>query len=383
MSGFTAAFRRECTHLARNRWDLAMVTLFPALAILIVAAMLIQGVPRELPVAIVDQDHSAFSRAVVRAAAAAPSVTIAERPADMAAAEALTRSGTVWAVLHIPKGASDGLARNTTPAIHIFYNASFLTIGASAASGLSGAVKDVIAERGLDALHARGLPAARIHPPPVQVTILFNPQTSFEWYLQALVHPAVLHLLTACVAVMALGRELEGRSLARWKRETGGGLAALLGKFAPYLLLLGIWAAVWMIWLLGVRGWTMGGSLMLTLAAQILLFAGTMAISVLLVTGVRKPSFAFSASALYAGSALAYSGGTLPLEGGSLFARGWSQALPFTHYLRLQMDQFLGTPIAAAVPELLALGLYLVVPLALALLLLRRPEAEPSAEAVA
>lgn len=376
MSGFAAAWRREWAHLMRCRWDLAMVTLFPALAIVIVAAMLIQGVPRELPVAIVDQDQSAFSRAVVRSVAAAPSLTIAERPTDMPAAEVLARSGKVWAILHIPKGASDGLARSKTPAIHIFYNASFLTIGASAASGLSGAVKDVIADRGMAALHARGLPAMRVHPPPVQVTILFNPQTSFEWYLQALIHPAVLHLLTACVAVMALGRELEGRSLARWKRETGGGLAALLGKFAPYLLFLGLWAAVWMIWLLGVRGWTMGGSLMLTLAAQILLFAGTMAISVLLVAGVRKPSFAFSASALYAGSALAYSGGTLPLEGGSLFARGWSQALPFTHYLRLQMDQFLGTPLADAIPALLALGLYLVVPLALALLLLQRPEPE-------
>jgi len=379
MSGFAAAWRREWAHLMRCRWDLAMVTLFPALAIVIVAAMLIQGVPRELPVAIVDQDQSAFSRAVVRSVAAAPSVTIAERPTDMQAAEALARSGKVWAILHIPKGASDGLARSKTPAIHIFYNASFLTIGASAASGLSGAVKDVIADRGMEALHARGLPAMRVHPPPVQVTILFNPQTSFEWYLQALIHPAVLHLLTACVAVMALGRELEGRSLARWKRETGGGLTALLGKFAPYLLFLALWAAVWMIWLLGVRGWTMGGSLMLTLAAQILLFAGTMAISVLLVVGVRKPSFAFSASALYAGSALAYSGGTLPLEGGSLFARGWSQALPFTHYLRLQMDQFLGTPLADAMPALLALGLYLVVPLALALLLLQRPEAEATA----
>jgi len=376
MSGFAAAFRRELTHLARSRWDLGMVTLFPALAILIVAAMLIQGVPRGLPVAIVDQDQSAFSRAVVRAVAAAPVVTVTERPGDISAAEDLARAGSVWAILHIPKGAGDGLARTETPAIHIFYNASFLTIGASAASGISTAVQAVIAERGLEALRARGLPAVRFNPPAVQATVLFNPQTSFEWYLQALIQPAVLHLLTACVAVMAMGRELEGRSLARWRRETGGGFAALTGKFAPYLALLGVWAAVWMIWLLGVRGWTMNGSVLLTLGAQLLLFAGTAAISILLVVAVRKPSFAFSASALYAGSALAYSGGTLPLEGGSAFARGWSQALPFTHYLKLQMDQFLGAPLASALPQLLALGLYLVIPLGIALLLLRQREAE-------
>lgn len=372
MTGFAFALRREVAHLARNRWDLAMVTLFPAIAIMVVAAMLIHGVPRGLPVAVVDQDNSAFSRAVVRAVAAAPSVTITQRPVDMPAAEALARSGTVWAILHIPRGAGDGLTRNETPAIHILYNASFLTIGASAASGIGAAVQNVIAERGLDALRARGLPAIRIEPPRVQATVLFNPQTSFEWYLQALIHPAVLHLLTACVAVMAMGRELDGRSLARWVRETGGGFAALAGKYAPYLALLGIWAMAWMIWLLGVRGWTMNGSLMLTLFAQLLLLAGTAAISILLIVVTRKPSFAFSASALYAGSALAYSGGTLPLDGGSGFARGWSQALPFTHYLKLQMDQFLGAPLAIALPALFALALYLVVPLVIALLLLRR-----------
>ncbi|MGH6782637.1 MAG: ABC transporter permease, partial [Sphingomonadaceae bacterium] len=374
MTGFAAAFRREVAHLARNRWDLAMVTLFPAIAILIVAAMLSEAVPRRLPVAIVDADHSAFSRAIVRAVAAAPAVMIADRPQDMPAAERLARSGAVWAILHIPQGVGDGLARGRTPAIHIFYNASFLTIGASAANGIEAAVQSVIAERGLAALRARGLPAIRITPPTVQATVLFNPQTSFEWYLQALIQPAVLHLLAACVAVMALGRELDGRSLARWKAETGGNLTALAGKMAPYLAWLVGWAAVWMIWLLGFRGWTMGGSVVLTLFVHALLIAATMAISVLLVVAARKPSFAFSASALYAGSALAYSGGTLPLEGGSGFARAWSQLLPFTHYLQLQMDQFLGAPIATALPGLFILVLYLFIPLGIALLLLRRPE---------
>lgn len=372
--GYRAALRRELAHLRRDRWDLGMLTLFPALAILIVAAMLIAGVPRALPVAVVDEDNGTLSRAIVRAVSASPAVTIAERPETFALAERSARAGRVWAILLIPRGVSEGLERQTTPAIQIFYNASFLTIGASAESGIRSAVGAVLAERGLDAARARGLPAIRIRPPVVQATVLFNPQTSFEWYLQALIQPAVLHLLAGCVAVMAMGRELQGRSLAQWKAETGGGLPALLGKLTPYVGVLSIWGLVWMIWLVGVRGWTMNGSLLLTLAAQALLIAGTAALSALLVIGVRKPSFAFSATALYAGSALAYSGGTLPLGGGSVFARGWSQALPFTHYLRLQMDQFLGAPVSLALPQIGVLSLYLVVPLGLCLLLLRKPE---------
>jgi len=372
--GFGRALRREIGHLRRDRWDMAMFTLFPALAILIVAAMLIAGVPRALPIAVLDEDNGAFSRAIIRAVAASPAVSIAERPETMIEAERLARAGRVWAILRIPHGLGEGPDRATTPAIQIFYNASFLTIGGSAESGIRAAVDAVLAQRGLDAARARGLPAIRIRPPVVQATVLFNPQASFEWYLQALIQPAVLHLLTGCVAVMAVGRELQGRSLAGWKAETGGGLAALAGKLTPYVAAISIWGMVWMIWLVGIRGWTMNGSLLLTLAAQSLLFAGTAAISALLVIAVRKPSFAFSATALYAGSALAYSGGTLPLNGGSAFARGWSEALPFTHYLRLQMDQFLGAPFAVALPQIAVLTLYLVLPLGLCLLLLRRAE---------
>lgn len=373
--GFIAALRRELAHLAHNRWDLGMLTLFPACAITIVAAMLIAAVPRGLPVAVLDQSNGTVSRAIIRAVSASPAVTIAARPTSMAEAERLARAGQVWAILAIPEGVDKGLTRTDTPAIQIFYNASFLTIGGSAESALQSAVSAVLAEKGLDALRARGLPAIRITPPAVQATVLFNPQTSFEWYLQALIQPAVLHLLTACVVVMAMGRELQGKSLTTWKRETGGGLAALLGKLMPYLTALTFWGAVWLIWLCGLRGWTMNGSLLLTLFAQALLFAGTAAISLLLVTAARKASFAFSASALYAGSALAYSGGTLPLDGGSGFARNWSAVLPFTHYLRLQMDQFLGAPLSVALPQLGVLSLYLVVSLGLVLLLLRRPEA--------
>jgi ABC-2 type transport system permease protein len=370
--GFRAAFSREISHLRRSRWDLGMITLFPLIALAIVAAMLIEGVPRALPVAVVDRDNSAFSRMIVRAAMATPAVRVANVGPDMPAAERMVRGGKVWAILHIPKGAGTGLERARTPAIQIFYNASYLSIGGAAAAGLRSAVDHAIAEQGAAALHKRGLPAARFIAPTVQVTILFNPQTSFEWYLQSLIDPAVLHLLAACVTAMALGRELEGGSLRRWAEETGGGLAALAGKLAPYVLAMSLWGMVWLLWLAGVRGWTMQGSLLLTIAAQTLLFTGTACISALLITGLRNVSTALSASAIYAGSALAYSGGTLSLDGGNPFSRIWSAILPFSHYLPIQMDQFLGAPAARALPQFGVLALYVVVPMLALPLLLRR-----------
>ncbi len=149
-------------------------------------------------------------------------------------------------------------------------------------------------------------------------------------------------------------------------------LGALIGRLAPGVLAISCWGAVWIIWLVGFAGWKVLGSLALLLFAQCLLFAATASLSLFLLALTRDANTALSASAVYAGSALAYSGGTLPLTGGSAVARFWSEVLPFTHYLRLQMDQFIGAPALVALPELAVLLAYLISPLLASLALLRR-----------
>jgi ABC-2 type transport system permease protein len=132
------------------------------------------------------------------------------------------------------------------------------------------------------------------------------------------------------------------------------------------------WAAAWLIWIAGIRGWQPQGSLALIFLGQLVLLAGTAAISAMLVALSKETSTALAVCAVYAGSALAYSGGSLPVQGASLFARGWSGFLPFTHYLDLQMDQWLGAPAWVASRQLAILSLYLLVPMLVTLVVLRR-----------
>lgn len=169
-----------------------------------------------------------------------------------------------------------------------------------------------------------------------------------------------------------MGRALIDGSLADWARASGGGPGALAGKLVPYVLVITAWGAAWLIWIAGVRGWQPSGSLWLILIGQFVLLAATALISALLVAATRETSTALAVSAIYAGSALAYSGGSLPIKGASLFARGWSGLLPFSHYLDLQMDQWLGAPAIVALRQMGLLSLYILIPGALTLLLLAR-----------
>ncbi|WP_265571040.1 ABC transporter permease [Sphingomicrobium nitratireducens] len=366
MSAFSTAFDREVAHIARDRWDRALLLVMPLVLLGLMAAMLLAGSPRELPVAVVAPDEPA-ARAMVRAIDETDAVRVVARPASEAEALALVREGRIVAFLEWP-------ARAGSPP-RISYNASYLSAGGIAERGIASAVSQVALERALEGGGVEGLGALRANPPRVSVALLGNPGASFEWYLQALVDPAILHLLVACATAMAMGRELKNGRLGEWARGSGHPAATLTGKLLPYVLIVSAWGAAWMIWISGVRGWAPAGSLMLVFAGQVLLYAATAAISALLVAATRETSTALAASAVYAGSALAYSGGSLPVGGASLLARGWSAALPFTHYLDLQMDQWLGAPASLAMGQLGLLGLYVLVPGALAVVLLKRKRA--------
>lgn len=361
MSGFARALSAELVHLRHCRWDLAMLTLMPAALLFAMGAMLFGGVARDLPIAVVDHDATSASRAIIRAVDASPAVRIVSLGDDMASALTLVRRERAWAILEIPRGVGSGLARGTAPAIHIRYQASFLSTGTQAVRGIAGAVTAASSELIAAQLSAHALPLSRLTPPPVQVTALYNAATSFEWYLLSLIAPAVLHLLTACVTVMALGRELHGKSLAAWARTGGGVAPALLGKMLPYVAAMSFWGVAWLLYLTLARGWRVEGSIALIVGGQTLFYLATAAISALLVAVTRETATGLSASAVYAGSALAFSGATLPLDGGSGFARLVSAILPLTHYLALQMGQFVGDAPGTALVPIAALAAYVAI----------------------
>ncbi|WEK38775.1 MAG: ABC transporter permease [Candidatus Brevundimonas colombiensis] len=354
---FARAFHAEVAHLARSRWDLILLIVMPLVLLAVIAAMLFQGVMRDVPVAVVDQDHSSFSRAAIRDMQASAGIRVVAQPTDLEAAWSLMRSGRIYSVAYIPKGVERNAFRQSD-AVIVYYNGAFQTVGSLASGAQTLALANAAAPMILARARAAGLPAADLKPPAVQVTLLGNPQLSFELFLGGLIAPGVLHLLMACAAVMGVGRELRGGSLKAWSARMDGRLiAALAGKLTPYVLVFTLWGLAWIAWLCGWRGWGIEGSLPMLTAGLIALMAATAALSALLIALTGDMDVSYSATAIYAGAAIAFSNGTLPLNHGPAFSQIWSAVLPFTHYLRLQSQQMvLGSDLSASLPSLLILS---------------------------
>ncbi|WP_427789282.1 ABC transporter permease [Brevundimonas diminuta] len=338
-AAFLTAVQDETRRLATRPWDAFVAFGLPLILLAVIAAMLAPGVIRQAPVAVVDQDNSTFSRAAIRNMEASPGVRIVAAPATMDEAVALMRRGEVYSIAHFPSGFTESAFRRPAQ-VTVSFNGAFQSVGALSALGQSAAIASVAAPRLEDKARRMGLPSTALEPPAVQVSIIGNPQLSFELFLGGLLAPGVLHLLAACSAVLGVGRLMQGRSFQTFKAATGGRTtAAMIGTLIPHFLIFTLWGLAWIGWLCGIRGWGVAGSLPLLMLGVVALMAVSVALSALLVALLGDVGMAFSATAIYSGAAIAFSNGTLPLDHGPRFARVWSDILPYTHYLRLQTGQ--------------------------------------------
>ncbi|HNP65844.1 MAG TPA: ABC transporter permease [Woeseiaceae bacterium] len=382
MQALLASARRECRFLRDSPWDLALATWIPCLLMIVLAWMFSSGVPRELPVAVVDLDHSTISRDLVRHLQASPGLIVAEQPASLQQAFSLARALDVYAVVHIPAGTRREIQRSGSATVFSYFNASYQVAGQAAARDIGSAlqaasVRLAVSETAL----SRGPASVRAAPIAVQSSVLFNSASSYEHFLLGLLLPSVLHLALCVAMVGAFGRELRDATIRDWLHECHKRLLpAVLGKTAPYFLLFTLYGGASLVWLAAIRGGGVAGGMVWLMLGQALMYLAYAAIALLFVAVTRNMASALSMAGLYAGTSLAFSGATFPLQGAPWFSRLWSELLPFTAYLKLQAQQLdIGSPLSVSAWPLAILSLFTLIAGTVGIVLMARATRDPVA----
>ncbi|MNT03904.1 ABC-2 type transporter [compost metagenome] len=160
----------------------------------------------------------------------------------------------------------------------------------------------------------------------------------------------------------AVGRELRDRSLGGWLGAAPRwpeALAALAGKLAlPFASLSAVGLAA-MLWITAGRGWHPVGSVGWTLFALMVFLALSIALGAFVASLTRSLRTALSATGFITAPAFAFGGVGFPLVAMPVLAQLWAGLLPYTHYIRVQMEQLqMGAPLAysAATPLWMVVG---------------------------
>ncbi len=364
--------RREVALLRSRPWDLAMITWVPALACLLLWWIFSAGLPTRLPIGLVDDDHSALSRQLTRFLDATPGLAVAVRYANAAEAERGLRSAEVYAVVRIPGDFTRTVKQGRAAQVTLLHNAQLGTHSGLIQRDVRTVVGTLSAGIEMAARNKRGEPAqtVRVSMEPVRtgMVTLFNASLDYEQFLAAALLPALLHILAMTAGAWSVGRELRDRTVAQWLgahptfRQVLGAVAGKLWWSWLGLGLVGTAALVGITW---GRGWHPAGSVAWTCLALWVFLALSIAMGALAASATRSLRTALSATGFITAPAFAFGGVGFPILAMPWGAQLWARALPFTHYIRVQMEQLqMGAPLAVS----LATPLWML--LASALLLL-------------
>ncbi|KEC84624.1 MULTISPECIES: ABC transporter permease [Acinetobacter] len=367
-----AGMLRELQYLLKHKWDLCLVTLAPLFVIILFSSMFYAGKAEHLPIAIIDQDQSELSRNIEKYLSHNHTLsiyTVSDNPNEV---EHLLNQTKIWGYVHIPAGAEQRMVQAQDAQISIAFNQSYFSIGNGISSAMLLSTVEAIADFAKNSYFENKIPYAELSTANIKISPLFNPNLSYEFYLEPFMIPAILHLLLCCCVAFAVGQELKYGTLNQWVQDKSV-LNALLAKNMVYVLIFCFWTWVWLFWLVVIRGWFIAGSLWMILLGQFLLYSAYALISSTVVLATKNLSKTFGFIAVYGGSSLSFAGVTLPLNNAPIFTKFWANIIPYTPYAKLQTEQWVvGSPSFISMIPLAILAAYCIFYFALSSLLLNK-----------
>ncbi len=240
--GFRRIFGRELRQIAARPALAFMLVPMPLLIFLALAAVFAPGLPRDLPVAVVDLDGSTLSRQVVRMVDGASDVAVTVQVPNLSEARQALVARDVYAILMIPAEMERNLQLGQSPEIVIFSNSQFLASGGTAARSMGTSVLTFAAGVSVRLLESRGIGPDRamdlITPIPVQQSPLFNPSLDYIQFLLSSIIPTVMQIFICATAVLSFSRERHSEGgIARLLRLSGTPFNAIIGKLLPYTVM--------------------------------------------------------------------------------------------------------------------------------------------------
>ena len=365
--GLRAVVGREVRRIAARRTNAMLVLVLPLLGWVLLRSVFGAHVVRDLPVVVIDGDHSELSRRVARAIEATPVVRVVDKRADVSDAEGILLRGDAYAVVVMTAGMQRAVARNERAPVQLFTNGQWMLPASLITRDVRAAVGTISAELDVRNRVARGatLAGAQVSAEPIRSELhpLYNPALDYAAFLFLALVPTLLHVFVLALSVQALGSELKDGSAGEWIACSNDNVfIATVGKLLPYTLWFTALGIAMVEGALRSLNLPMAGSRLLLYAGLLLLVLAYQAIALLLVAFTANFRLSTSVAAFIAGPAFAVAGVSFPRAAMPPAGQAWSAALPLSHFLQLQIEQVIAdASIRVSLPLLGVLVLFAVV----------------------
>lgn len=240
-SDWNYLFKLELKHIVKDEGVLIFFFLVPLAYPLLYSFIYTNEVVREVPIAVVDESHTAVSRKYLRHVDASPDVKIIDYCTDMAEAKRHVEHREAYGIVRIPADFSKRLSKGEQVEVNVYsdmsgmlYYKSILTTNTNVSLAMNAHIK--VARSG-NTTEQQDLVTQ--HPIAYEEVSLYNPQNGFASFLI----PAVLILIIQQTLLLGVGisagtarEQNRFRELTPFDRHHTGLLRIVLSKSSAYML---------------------------------------------------------------------------------------------------------------------------------------------------
>lgn len=357
----------ELKAIKKSWYMFGFISWIPLLGFGLIIVIFLSGVPRDLPIGVVDHDASYLSRMQLSNIESSATLAIARQYNSVHEASHDLRDGSIYAIVIVPENFEHDLRKGMQPAITVMLNTQFILMSKILHSALgqvlmSGAATiDFVSTLAED--QRPEVAKNAVAPIHLQVTPFFNTYNNYFLFLVSAMLPALWSIFIVLTMIISMGEMFKNRGENRWLQSAGESIsAALIGKMLPYVVIQMFWGLAIVYFVYGVMPWPFAGSWMMLAAAMLITVVVYQLIALTFYALGFEYASALSFGAVFTAPAFAAMGITFPLMNMEGAAIVWHDLLPISHYIHIQISQAnYGASLSSVAESFLALSLFLVV----------------------
>jgi ABC-2 type transport system permease protein len=332
--------------LRRDKWLLSCLTWVPILLAVTIWGVFSAGIARDLPIGVVDLQHSQLSRKMIQSLDASSTLSVDYHYTSSTEAKNAMIEGDIYAYAVIPPQFDQDILLHRQPQLSVFFNSQYILVAklinsaVAQSQGYFDAQLETmgnLAEGNTTTLAAIG----QAVPISTQITALFNRNTNYAQFLVTAIVPAIWQIcvVVSTILILAAHFRLYGNgnnSFAFLGDRSFTRLSKILSQYIPVFMAQG---ALFLVWFYMVLDWPMEGSYVAMLLAQFVTTIACIIMGALFFFLSMDPARAMSFAGAFTAPSFAFMGITFPVSDMNALAQAWRGLLPITHYIEVQVDQ--------------------------------------------
>jgi ABC-2 type transport system permease protein len=362
-----AVLTKEFIQLSRDRLTYAMILVMPIVQLLLFGYA-INNDPRNLPTAVLVQDHGPMARSALSALTNSGYFKIVSEAASPEDLDRAIARGEVQFALTIPADFTRRVVRGDDAQILVEADASDPAATGGAISALANLPRTALSRDlvGAVAQNARD---------PFEVVIhrRYNPEAITAYNIVPGLLGVILSMTLVMMTSLGVTREYERGTMESLLATPAKPIEVMIGKLAPYVVVGLIQTVVILVLARALFAVPMGETWGALVLGVVLFIIGSLSLGFLISTAARTQLQAMQMSFFYIMPSILLSGFMFPFRGMPAWAQALGSVIPVTHFLRVVRGSLLkGLGVGDLWTSLVALAVFVVVIAAAAMSRYRR-----------